>query len=84
MAKYVTVTTVDTYDKIPRVLDLWVFKSADVAYRFAEELARNNRFEFVHTDINNDPIYAQAYENNDGSFEYRTICVKSSSRTTYY
>ncbi len=79
MAKYVIVATVNSNDKLPRVLDLWAFKSDNDAYRFAEELASANRFEYAGRDINYDPIYATAFENDmNGSVEYRTICVKKS------
>lgn len=80
MARYVTVTSVNTHEKIPRVLELFAFRSDSEAYDFADKLAKNNRFEFVMVDINGDPVYAQAYEIADGSVEYRTIQVKKNRR----
>lgn len=80
MAKYVIVSTYNSYERIPRVLELFTFKTDAEAFDFCQQLAETNRMEFAYTDSQGNPVYAQAYENRDRSIEYRTVQCKSSRR----
>lgn len=80
MAKYVMVSTYNSYERIPRVLELFVFKTDKEAFDFCQQLAEANRMEFAYLDSHGDPVYAQAYENNDHSIEYRAVQCKSNRR----